>query len=191
LQAKPGDQAAKVAASFKAARGFAMKAVTAAPLPDLALLSRYRERQAFTDCYIVDIPQPVSLARYVEAFYTTPLFKLERFVLLAVGKPSTDADARLMARGTSDRFAAWTVESRADDQILLCDFMGKTRSWLMCVPQAAGTRLYFGSAVVPKRVSPAGQVSLGSAFRLMLVFHRLYAPALLSAAASRLRKLPG
>jgi hypothetical protein len=166
-----------------------MKAVTAAPLPDQALLSRYREKKAFTDCYIVDVPQPVSLARYVEAFYTTPLFKLERFVLLAVGKPSSDADAGLLAQGTSARFAAWTVEGRTDDQILLCDFLGKTRSWLMCVPQPGGTRLYFGSAIVPKRVSATGKVSLGAGFHLLLGFHRLYSRGLLSAAAKQLAKL--
>ena len=112
-----------------------MNAVTAEPMPDQALLSRYREKKAFTDCYIVDVPQPVSLAQYVEAFYTTPLFRLERFVLtFAVAKSSSDADARVMARGESAKFAAWTVEDRTDDQILLCDFLGKTRSWLMCAP---------------------------------------------------------
>jgi hypothetical protein len=177
---------------LQAAGDVGMNAVIAEPMPDQALLSRYRERQAFTDCYVVDVPQPVSLAEYVEAFYTTPLFKLERlFLTFTVDKPSSDADARLMARGESAKFAAWTVEARTEDQILLCDFLGKTRSWLMCVPQPGGTRLYFGTAVVPKRISAAGQVSLGSAFRLMLVFHRLYAPALLSAAANRLRKHQG
>jgi hypothetical protein len=168
-----------------------MNAVIAGPMPDQALLSRYRERQAFTDCYIADVPHEVSLARYVEAFYTTPLFKAERIVLLLVGKLSSDDDARVMARGESDRFAAWTVEGRMDDQILLCDFLGKTRSWLMRAPCPGGTRLYFGTAVLPQRVSATGEASLGWAFRLMLVFHRLYAPALLSAAASRLRKLGG
>lgn len=169
-----------------------MNAVTAGAMPDQALLSRYREKKAFTDCYIVDIPRPVSLPEYVGAFYTTPLFKLERFFLtFTVGKPSSDAQAHLMARGERARFAAWTVEDRADDQIILCDFLGKTRSWLMCAAQPGGTRLYFGTAVVPKRVSATGGVSLGWAFRLMLVFHHLYAPALLSAAAKQLQKLRG
>jgi hypothetical protein len=166
-----------------------MKAVFAGTMPDQALLSRYRERKAFTDCYIVDIPRPASLAEYVEAFYTTALFKLERlFLTFTVGKHSSDGQARLMARGESARFAAWTVEDRTDDQIILCDFLGKTRSWLMCAAQPGGTRLYFGTAVVPRRVSATGSVSLGWAFRLMLAFHRLYAPALLSAAARRLQK---
>src|SRR5262245_16512021 len=169
-----------------------MNAVTAGPMPDQALLSRYRERRAFTDCYIVDIPRTVSLTEYVEVFYTTPLFKLERlFLTFTVVKPSSDAQARLMARGESSRFAAWTVEGRAHDQIILRDFLGKTRSWLMCASQPGGTRLYFGTAVLPKRVSATGEVSLGWAFRLMLVFHRHYAPALLSAAAMRLEKLRG
>ena len=168
-----------------------MKAVIG-PMPDQALLSRYREKKAYTDCYILDVPQPASLTHYVEAFYTTPLFKLERlFLTFMVGKPSSDAQARLMARGKGDRFAAWTVEDRTDDQIILCDFLGKTRSWLMCVARPDGARLYFGTAIVPKHVSAAGKVSLGLAFHLMLGFHRLYAPALLLAAARRLQKLRG
>lgn len=169
-----------------------MNAVTIGPMPDQALLAGYREKKAFTDCYIADIPRSASLAEFVEAFYTTPLFKLERFFLtFTVGKPSSDADAGLMARGECARFAAWTVEGRTDDQIILRDFLGKTRSWLMCAAQPGGTRLYFGTAVVPRRVSATGSVSLGWALRLMLVFHRLYAPALLSAAASRLRRAQG
>jgi hypothetical protein len=168
-----------------------MKSVIAGPVPDLALLARYRERQAFIDCYTIDVPQAVSLSRYIEAFYTTSLFKLERFVLLAVGKSSNDAETREMAQGASDRFAAWTVEGRTDDQILLCDYLGKTRSWLMCVPQPGGTRLHFGSAVVPRRVSETGKVSLGAGFHLLLGFHGLYSRGLLSAAASRLAKLRG
>jgi hypothetical protein len=166
-----------------------MKAVVARPLPDQALLSRYREKKAYTDCYTLDVPHPATLSQYIEAFYTAPLFKLERFVLLAVGKPSSDAEARRLASAESDRFAAWTVEGRTDDQILLCDFLGKTCSWLMCVAQPGGTRLYFGSAVVPKRVSATGRVSLGAGFHLLMGFHRLYSKALLSAAAGRLRKL--
>ncbi|HEX5007630.1 MAG TPA: hypothetical protein VFV70_10985, partial [Hyphomonadaceae bacterium] len=147
-----------------------MNAVTAGLMPDQALLSRYRERQAFTDCYVLDVPHSASLPQYVEAFYTSPLFKLERlFLTFAVAKPSTDAGARLMANGESARFAAWTVEDRTDNQIILRDFLGKTWSWLMCAAQPAGTRLYFGTAVVPRSISATGRVSLGWAFRLMLV----------------------
>ena len=36
---------------------------------------------AYTDCYRAEVPQQISLARYIEAFYTDVLFKLERFVL--------------------------------------------------------------------------------------------------------------
>jgi hypothetical protein len=168
-----------------------MNVVVTRPLPDQALLSSYRKKKAYMDCYTLDVPHPAALSQYIEAFYTAPLFKLERFVLLAVGKPSSDAEARRLASGESDRFAAWTVEGRTDDQILLCDFLGKTRSWLMCVAQPGGTRLYFGSAVVPTRVSATGRVSLGAGFHLLMGFHRLYSRALLSAAAGRLRKLRG
>ena len=123
------------------------------PLPDTSLLSRYRLLQgAYTDCYAIEIAGRVSQAEFVEAFYTTWVFKLERTILKwAVAKPSTDAQAALLAQGGLDAFSAWTVEDRSQNQLLLCDLHGRTRSWLMAVPAESGngTQLNFGSAVVP------------------------------------------
>jgi hypothetical protein len=155
--------------------------------PDGALLDRYRGGGGYTDCFVAVVPDRVTQTAYIEAFYTTALFKLERLVLaLLVSRPSTDDEARRLAAGETDRFAAWTVEAREADQILLCDFMGSTRSWLMSVADLAApsptTRLYFGSAVVPRK----GAAGLGVGFRAMVPFHRLYARALLKAAARRL-----
>jgi hypothetical protein len=79
-------------------------------LPDSALLHQYVKSGAYTDCFSTDLLNSVSLAEFVEAFYTTWLFKLERFILkVAVKKPSTDAEARQLSRGELDRFAAWYV----------------------------------------------------------------------------------
>jgi hypothetical protein len=155
--------------------------------PDGALLHRYRGGGGYTDCFVAVVPDRVTQTAYIEAFYTTALFKLERLVLaLLVSRPSTDDEARRLAAGETQRFAAWTVEAREADQILLCDFMGSTRSWLMSVADPAApsptTRLYFGSAIVPRK----GAAGLGVGFRAMVPFHRLYARALLKAAARRL-----
>lgn len=160
------------------------------PLPAEAVLQGYRERGAYTDAYSADVPGAVTLARYVEAFYTTPVFRTERLILrLAVARPSTDAEARQLARGETDRFAAWSVEDRDRSQLLLCDFRGTTRSWLMVQPLAdgAGTRLWFGSAVVPTaRSVQEGRPRMGFAFRALLGFHQLYSRVLLAAAVRRL-----
>ena len=139
---------------------------------------------------MVEVPAAVSQAEFVEAFYTTPLFKLERAILAAaVRKPSNDDDARALARGERDAFAAWTVEGRSDTQLLLADFMGRTRSWLMTEPNGiGGTRLHFGSAVVPTRDRDTGRPSLGTGFGLMLGLHKLYSRALLASARHRLRR---
>jgi hypothetical protein len=161
--------------------------VVEADPPDGALLDRYRGGGGYTDCFVAVVPDRVTQTAYIEVFYTTALFKLERFVLaLLVSRPSTDDEARRLAAGETERFAAWTVEAREADQILLCDFMGSTRSWLMSVADPAApsptTRLYFGSAIVPRR----GGGGPGSGFRVMVPFHRLYARALLKAAVRRL-----
>ncbi|SFN27453.1 hypothetical protein SAMN05216289_11115 [Dokdonella immobilis] len=135
----------------------------------------------------------VSQAEFVSAFYTTGLFRLERWILSVFARrPSSDEEAFQLARGERDRFAAWQVEQRSENELLLCDFSGRTRSWLMTEPTAVGadstgTLLRFGSAVV-SRVDPAtGTRSLGTLFHLLLGFHRLYSRLLLRAACARLR----
>ena len=149
-----------------------------ADLPAGALLQRYRDQGAYTDCFAIDVPGQVAHAAYVEAFYTTAVFKLERLLLaLFVARPSRDAEARELACGQRQQFAAWSVEGRAPGQLLMCDYAGSTRSWLMAVPTGQGTRLYFGSAVVRSR--QAGM------FRALLGFHKQYSRILLRAAASR------
>jgi len=163
--------------------------VEAVALPPGVLLSRYEGGGGYADCFVATVPGRVSQAAYVEAFYTTPLFKLERLALaLLVARPSTDAEARRLASGETEKFAAWTVEARTADQILLCDFQGASRSWLMSAADeaspAAATKLYFGSALVPRQKT--GRLGVG--FRRMLPFHRLYARALLRAAVRRLAR---
>lgn len=165
-------------------------AVHRSELPAQATLRRYLREGHHADCYVASLDREVAQAEYIEAFYTTPLFKLERAILAAVvRRPSTDAEARALARGERDAFAAWTVEERSDTQLLLSDFMGRTRSWLMAEADGrGGTRLHFGSAVVPKLDRGSGRASLGTGFGLMLGFHKLYSRALLAAARNRLRR---
>ncbi len=168
-----------------------MKAIEACELPPGALLHRYRDEGAYTDCYTTALAGPVSHAAYVEAFYTTSVFKLERWVLARlVARPSTDDQAREMAQGLRESFAAWTVEARATNQLLLCDFRQRTRSWLMTEPttDGHGTRLLFGSAVVPTIDRRNGASRMGGSFRALLGFHRLYSRVLLRAAAGRLMR---
>ena len=158
-------------------------------MPDRALLARHRAAGAYADAYVATLDSGVTQAGFVEAFYTTWLFKLERAVLArAVAKPSTDGDARALATGSASTFAAWHVEDRTDDQLLLCDYRGRTRSWLMSLPEEGGTRLYFGSAVVPVTDARTGARSMGWPFAALLGFHRLYSRLLLGAAVGRLRR---
>ena len=131
----------------------------------------------------------MSQADYVAAFYTTWLFKLERVILAAlVNKPSTDDEARVLARGERDGFAAWSVEGRVGNQLLMCDYQSRTRSWLMVEPGAASTRLYFGSGIVPRIDRETGEKRMGPGFRALLGFHTMYSRALLAVARNRLAR---
>ena len=91
-----------------------MSSVQVWVLPQQALLAKYAQGGNYTDCYAAEVARPVSLAEYVEAFYTTALFKLERLLLAwFTSKPSSDAQAKELASGALGAFAAWRVEERS------------------------------------------------------------------------------
>lgn len=166
--------------------------VSAAPpaaWPAQAFLRDYVRDGTYADAYFLDLPAAVSQAEFVAAFYTTGLFRIERRILAwLVARPSSDAQARELAAGARAQFAAWRVERQDGEQLLLCDFQGRTRSWLMAVSGGAGaggSRLWFGSAVVPV-AGRSGRPRLGLAFSALLGFHALYSRLLLRAAARRL-----
>ena len=156
-------------------------------LPDDALLARYQPPD-YTDCFSVTVAGEVSLAEFVYAFYTAPLFRCERIILKLIGRGSSDADARRLVRNEQDTFAAWSVEGRTDNQLLMCDFQSRTRSWFAVYPvwdgvasEKPATQLCFGSAVIARAASSPG-------FGLLGWLHRLYSLLLLRGAVRRLGK---
>lgn len=168
-----------------------MPSVQACELPDDALLRRYALGGAYADCFVAELPGSVSHSEYVEAFYTTKLFKLERRLLARfAGCPSTDEQAARLAAGTLDSFAVWRVEARGQSQLLTADFRGRTRSWFMVASTSdhRSTRLFFGTAVVPKGSRQTGAATMGVTFHLLLGLHTLYSRALLGAAVARLAR---
>ena len=163
--------------------------IRACELPEGALLRKYLSDGAYADCYATEVAGHISRAKFIEAFYTTRLFKLERLVLsLLAARPCTDEQVRQLAAGNRTSLAAWVVEDRAENQLLLSDFTGRTRTWLMNrpSPDLTSTELFFGSAVIPVVNERTGKAALGVSFRALLGFHKLYSRALLRAAVNRL-----
>jgi hypothetical protein len=169
-----------------------MAAVTQEPVPDHSLLHTWREGPdpdawaTYSDCFRTTVDREVRLADYVYAFYTSPVFRLERLVLGPLGWPSSDADARAVADGTGQRFAAWRVLARTPMQLLLEDMLGNTRSWfaVTALPgNPARTELRFGSGIAARPVAGSGRRRPGLGFRLLGGFHVLYSRVLLAAAA--------
>jgi hypothetical protein len=158
--------------------------IDAVALPADAILGRYGGTdQTYTDCYSTELERRVSLARYIEAFYTSQIFTFERFILsIMLARPSTDTQARELAAGERDTFAAWHVEEHDLQQILLSDFRGRTRSWLMVetLLEGTATRLYFGSAVVFPREESGRITGPSPAFKMLVFFHQIYSRVLLS-----------
>lgn len=169
-----------------------MFSIESCPLPDNALLNKYVYPGVYTDCYQTDIVGTVSHEKYVNTFYTTWLFKLERIILKwVVSKPSSDIQAKQLGDGSTDTFAAWHVEDRCENQLLLSDFHGRTRSWLMVahvdIEGIRKTRLFFGSAVTPARNAKTRKASLGPVYLMLLGFHKFYSVLLLYSARLNLK----
>ena len=158
-------------------------------LPKDSLLGRYAIDASglplphYTDCFQLDLETKATLDDFVRAFYTTPLFRCERFVLALAGLRSKDSDIDGVLAGQQQHFAAWTVEDRKSNQLLMCDVNARTRSWFMVEPANVGTNLYFGSAV-----TSANGARLPRRYAWLLGLHRLYSRALLNAAVRRLLK---
>jgi hypothetical protein len=158
-------------------------------VPEDALLKTYRggahpERWGdYGDCFAMSVDRVESLADFVFAFYSSPIFRIERLILRVVlGARSTDAQARALADGSATSFAVWRVGARTATQLLMCDCYERTRSWFRVVPLEGGrTLLQFGSAVAAARDGQTGAAAKGSGFRLLLGFHVLYSKLLLYA----------
>jgi hypothetical protein len=169
-----------------------MFSVMQGAVPDDALLRTYRggarpERwRGSGDCFMISVERIVSLTEFVLAFYTSPIFRIERVILGLVARaPSTDAEARQLADGSGISFAVWRVGERTATQLLMCDRYERTRSWFRVLPLDDGeTLLQFGSAVA-SRSDPRAARARGSLFGLLLKFHVVYSQVLLHAAKRR------
>ena len=169
----------------------------------------------YGDCFAVSVDREVSLADFVFAFYTSPVFRVERLLLRLAGAPANDADARALVEGASATFAIWYVGRRTADQLLMCDRYERTRSWFRVTSQVGDrTLLQFGSAVAGAApaddtapadgAAPADDAApavaaapgggrhprrRGAAFRLLLGFHVVYSQLLLSAAKRKILRV--
>lgn len=164
-----------------------MSSPVATELPEQALLAAHARRGAYTDCFALTVPGRVDLALLVEAFLTGRLFRLERQVLAwGLRLPSTDEQARAIALGQGQRFAAWQVEARTADELLLD--AGQTRLWLSVQAHegpSPTTTLRMGSAVLPRRAGGG----FGPLFHALKGLHVVYSRHLLAGAARRLAAL--
>ncbi len=162
--------------------------VIEAPLPEQALLNEFVERGEYTDCFVTRVDRVATFPAFVESFYTTRLFKLERLILKwLISRPSSDEEARQLARDESHVFAAWHEHDRSDDQLIMMDFRQQTCSWFMLVGDERASHLYFGSAVM-RDVDESSGKKMKWTYRALLGFHRLYSRALLHAAARQLSR---
>ncbi|MEO7247366.1 MAG: hypothetical protein ABIW31_02840 [Novosphingobium sp.] len=162
------------------------------PVAAATLFARYQAPGNYTDCLCLEVDGEVDLASFILAVLTSRPFRLERFILATLlGKRSNDDQAAALASGSGNRFAAWTVEARTVNQLLLRDFLGHTRTWLMAEPvtqdgAVTRTRLHFGTAVVHIGLAGFSRTGAIALFWMFLPFHKAYARILLGSAVKNL-----
>lgn len=170
-----------------------MFAITQGPIPDKALIETYaRIKGGHTDCYYVDVPRYVTLSEFIQTFFSSPVFRLERLLLnMSPTGRSTDQDIANLASGTGNTMAVWKVDAREENQLIMSAGNGPIRTWLKVdtdYPETGKTRLFFGSALAPTRNKNGEQRKLSWVFKVSLGFHGFYSQLLLSLAARRLTR---
>ncbi|MEL6648775.1 MAG: hypothetical protein AAFQ05_13995 [Pseudomonadota bacterium] len=163
-----------------------MARVVAALLPQDSLLHACATRPgSYTDCFEAAVPTDGTpdraFERFVFLFFDSWLFRVERMILRFAGKaPKAGTDPIALARGEVAHFAAWTVDARRAQELLMSVHHTPIRTWLSVAKDGDQMRLRFGTALLAQETS--GRVHWG--FRATIRAHRLYAKLLLKAAAA-------
>lgn len=163
--------------------------ISPVPLPAFALLSRYASRPGHhTDCFVTEIEGQVSIAEYTEAFFHSPVLRIERQLLRLIAPASSYAQVQALATGTGTTLAGWELESRTEDQLLLSVMGGGIRTWLMVEEAGDKTRLLFGSAVIPRNADSENP-KIDWHINALMGFHNLYSRIVLAAARGQLKRM--
>src|SRR5271154_45861 len=103
-----------------------MFSVTREPVPEDSLLRTYRGGARpwrwgkYGDCFSLIADREVSLSGFVFAFYSSWVFRPERWLLAAATRaPASDQEARAVADGSAATFAVWYVGERSATQLLM------------------------------------------------------------------------
>ena len=170
-----------------------MTRITAPPLPPQSLLARKRGPECYRDAFRASVAGEVSLGELVTAFFSSRAFLAERMALHLIGRGADHADIAALAAGRTERFAAWQMEAREENELLMHDFLDQTCCWLavstrgpdgaldgpLPVPERGRTFIWFGTGV--REVG-------GPIMRNLQGAHRFYARQLLAGAARGLAR---
>ena len=138
-----------------------MQEIRPCEVPLNSYLRSYKDAEGYADCYMGDVPGAITQAQFVEAFYTTGLFKVERTLLrYLAARPATDADAKPLAAGLATSFSAWRVEAQSESELLLADFTGPAEA-----RRSAGDAFRVEARIVVWEGTDVLKVPVGALFR--------------------------
>ena len=157
------------------------------PSPSL-VDTHYSKSSERIDCYRIFVENSTNLESFVGCFYRGRLFRIERALIsLVTGHKSSHAQLDELLSKKTKIFSAWTECQRNENQLIMCDYQGRTCSWFMVEPHKNGTYLYFGTVLKRTNYFPRFEWLSKPIFTLLLPVHGLYSRLLLSAAARNRR----
>ncbi len=113
-----------------------MTKIYAIPVPDGSLLAEFDPPEAYRDCYVRRESGSVSLEQFIERFYCSWAFRPERIALGLIGRGASSEEARKLARGEVDSFAAWMVIERRSANGLVAEHGPEGSARATARPQA-------------------------------------------------------
>jgi hypothetical protein len=146
-------------------------------------------RPLHIDVCQVHVPSNVSARQFARAFFTSPVFRVERRILQAFGAGSSvsDEEIKRMDFVVGDRVAIFEVvdcQLSHTEEILLCwNPSSLGHSWMEAKPSTdteGGTTLSFGSVL---------DVKQRSLDKMFIPFHLMYAKIVLASAHQQLAAL--
>ncbi|WP_299989607.1 hypothetical protein [uncultured Ruegeria sp.] len=168
-----------------------MRQVEEHSIPEGSLLHQFAKRPGYhADAFVAHVGFVPSQSEYIMAMFDSPVFRIERALLaLAAFKPSFAKDVAALALVENDQIACWKTVQRTQQELQMKVEKGRVRTWLMVEPaQGGASKLWFGSAIVPKPAQTGKAGGIGFVFRTLMGFHKLYSRVLLRAAIRGLKR---
>eukprot|EP00045_Choanoeca_perplexa_P002911 m.27622 g.27622 ORF g.27622 m.27622 type:complete len:189 (-) comp11764_c0_seq1:101-667(-) len=145
---------------------WAIRHVSRRDVPNGSFLKSMKDEGYNCDTFVLPLPNapPADLNKYIRAFFSSPVFQLERYVLqYAAGISIEDQDIRKCGFEVGDKLGVWGVTERCDNEALALWSQGSTDGcswWRLEHTREGDPVLMFGSGIRTNNASKAYRLAM-------------------------------